>query len=97
MQALHQNDSVQETVKQSADELLVINAVLKHNIPDEVQRGDVAQALEITEDIEDRIQTSAQELETVNKLLEHEIDERIELERDLLATKAALLREKTKP
>ena len=96
VQALNQNDSVQETVKQSADELLVIHAVLKHGIPDEVQRGDVAQALEITEDIEERIQTSAQELETVNKLLENEIDERNDLERELLATKAALQREKAK-
>lgn len=97
VKALHQNDSVQETVKQSADELLVIHAVLKHGIPDEVQSGDVAQALEITEDIEERIQTSAHELEIVNKLLEHEIDERIDLERELLATKAALQREKAKP
>ena len=97
VKALHQNDSVKETVKQSADELLVINAVLKHGIPDHVQTGDVAQALEKTEVIEDKIQNSAENLATVNKLLEHEIDERIDLERELLATKAALLREKAKP
>ena len=95
--ALLQNDSVKETVKQSGDELLVINAVLKNGIPDHAQTGDVAQALEKTEAIEDKIQTSAEDLATVNKLLEHEIDERIVLERDLLATKAALVREKTKP
>ena len=96
VKALHQNDSVKETVKQSADELLVINAVLKHGIPDHVQTGDVAQALEKTEAIEDKIQTSAEDLATVNKLLEHEIDERIDLERELLATKTALEREKAK-
>lgn len=97
VKALNQNDSVKETVKQSADELLVINAVLKQGIPDEAQTGDVAQALEKTEAIEDKIQSSAEDLATVNTLLEHEIDERIELERELLATKAALLREKAKP
>ncbi len=97
VKALHQNDSVKETVKQSADELLVINAVLKHGIPEHAQTGDLAQALEKTEIIEDKIQTSAEDLATVNKLLEHEIDERIDLERELLATKAALVREKAKP
>ena len=97
VKALQQNDSVKETVKQSGDELLVINAVLKNGIPDHAQTGDVAQALEKTEAIEDKIQTSAEDLATVNKLLEHEIDERIVLERDLLATKAALEREKAKP
>ncbi len=97
VKALNQNDSVKQTVKQSADELLVINAVLKQGIPDHAQTGDVAQALEKTEVIEDTIQTSAEDLATVNKLLEHEIDERIDLERELLATKAALAREKTKP
>ncbi len=97
VKALHQNDSVKETVKQSADELLVINAVLKHGIADHAQTGDVAQALANSEAIEDRIQTSAEDLASVNKLLEHEIDQRIELERELLASKAALVREKAKP
>ena len=97
VKALNQNDSVKATVKQSADELLVINAVLKHGIPDHAQTGDVAQALEKTEAIEDKIQTSAEDLAAVNKLLEHEIDERIDIERELLATKAALAREKAKP
>ena len=97
VKALNQNDSVKKTVKQSADELLVISAVLKHGIPDDAQTGDIAQALENTEAIEDRIQTSAEDLASVNELLEHEIDERIDLERELLATKAALVREQAKP
>jgi hypothetical protein len=97
VKARHQNGTVKETVKQSADELLVINTVLKQGIPDHAQTGDVAQALENTEVIEEKIQTSAQDLASVNKLLEHEIDERIDLERELLATKTALAREKAKP
>ena len=97
LEALNQNDSVKAAVEQSADELQVINAVLKHGIPDEAQTGDVAQALEKNDAIEERIQTSAEDLAIVNKLLEHEIDERIDLERELLATQAALKREKAKP
>ena len=96
VKALSQNDSVKETVKQSADELLVINAVLKQGIPEQAQTGEVAQALDKNEVIEDAIQASADDLAHVNKLLEHEIDERIDLERQLLATKAALAREKAK-
>ena len=97
VKALHQNDSVKATVKQSGDELLVVNAVLKKGIPMHAVTGELAQALEITGVIEEKIQTSAEDLATVNKLLEHEIDERIALERELLATKAALEREKAKP
>ena len=97
LKALDQNDSVKEVVKQSADELLVINAVLKKGIPEQSQTGDLAQALEKTEDIEDTIQASAQKLAEVNQLLEHEVDERIALERELLATKIALARAQTAP
>jgi hypothetical protein len=90
LKALDQNDGVKKVVKQSGDELLVVNAVLKKGIPDQAQTGDVAQALEKTEDIEDSIQKSAKKLAQVNQLLEHEVDERIALERELLATKTAL-------
>lgn len=95
VKALHQNDGVEEVVKQSADDLLVINAVLKKNIPERSQMGDLAQALDKTEHIEEQIQASAEELSEVNTLLEHEVDERIALERELLVTKAALAQAKT--
>ena len=94
VKALHQNDSVEEVVKQSADDLLVINAVLKKNIPEQSQMGDLAQALDKTEHIEDKIQESAEELGEVNTLLKHEVDERIALERELLVTKTALAQAK---
>ncbi len=88
--ALDQSDAVKETVKQSADELLVINTVLKQEIPHPVQTGEVAQALQKTDELEGRIQEAAQDLEQVNELLEQEIDERADLERELAATKLAL-------
>ena len=94
LKALHQNDGVEEVVKQSADDLLVINAVLKKNIPEQSRMGDLAQALDKTEHIEDKIQESAEELSEVNTLLKHEVDERIALERELLVTKTALAQAK---
>jgi hypothetical protein len=90
VQALAQNDAVQTTVEQSADELLVVNAVLQKSIPNKAQSHDVVLALKKSESIGDAIAESADELQAVNELLEHEVDERILLERQLLATQAAL-------
>ena len=96
LKALDQNDNVKKMVKQSADELLVVNAVLKKGIPEQAQTGDLAQALQKTEHIEDSIHASAEELTEVNQLLEHEVDERILLERELLTAKNALSRAQAK-
>lgn len=77
-------------VENSAQELLVINAVLKQELPDHVQTGEVAQALEKTDALEERIKESANDIAEVNQALEQEIGERAELERELAHTKAAL-------
>ena len=61
-------------VEQSASELLVINTVLKQEIPDYMQVGEVAQALHKTDLLEIKIHDTVEDLATVNKLLEHEID-----------------------
>lgn len=88
--ALEKNEAVQESVENSAQELLVINAVLKQELPDHVQAGEVAQALEKSDALEERIQESADDLAEVNQALAQEIGERVELERELAETKAAL-------
>ncbi|MDW5441333.1 hypothetical protein [Polaromonas sp. SM01] len=92
--ALDQNAAVKDTVAQSADELLVINTVLKQEIPDDLQSGEVAQALQKTDLLETRIQSSAEDLAQVNQVLEQEIDERASLELELKKTKAALAQAK---
>ncbi len=84
------NVQAQDKVEQSASELLVINAVLKQELPDHVQTGEVAQALRKTDELEDKIQETASELAQVNQALSHEIEERANLERDLRAAKSAL-------
>ena len=88
--ALDQNTAVQDTVEQSAAELVVINAVLKQEIPDHVQVGDLAQALQRTDELEVKIEGTAHDLAQVNEVLAQEIDQRADLERELAETKAAL-------
>lgn len=88
--ALEQNETAQNMVEQSAVELVVIHAVLKQEIPEHVQIGDVAQALQKTNELETKINDAASDLAQVNEVLAQEIDERMDLERELAATKVAL-------
>ena len=87
---LDQNVAIQDTVGQSADELCLINTVLKHEVPRHVQNGVVAQALQKTDELESRIQASADDLAQVNAALKHEISTRAALERQLASTRSAL-------
>jgi hypothetical protein len=89
--ALEQNETALDNIEQSAAELVVINAVLKQEIPDHLQTGDVAQALLRTDELETKINDTAQELAQVNEVLAQEIGERVELEQQLADTKAALV------
>ena len=91
-EALDQNEAVKETVEQSAAELVVINAVLKQEVPPQVQTGEVAQALKKTDELEERIQASAEDLGKVNDALKQEINERARLEKELAATRADLVK-----
>ncbi len=93
--ALDQNEIVRDNVEKSADELLLIHAVLKQEIPDHAQTGAVVKALEKTDALETKISDAAHELAQVNQVLAHEIEERVDLESELAATKAALQKAKS--
>ena len=93
--ALDQNTAAQDVVENSAAELAVINTVLKQEIPDHVQVGDVAQALQRTDELEAKISDAAQDLAQVNEVLAQEIDQRADLEHELAETKAALAEAKS--
>jgi len=84
------NEAVKVSVDRSAHELLVVNAVLKEEIPDDAQTGELALALERSDAIEERLQESTVDLAEVNQALEQQIGERAKLERELAITKAAL-------
>ena len=64
--------------------------MLKQEIPDHIQTGEVAQALQKTDELEDQIHQTAVELAQVNAVLNREIHERAGLERELDAARAAL-------
>ena len=89
--ALEQSETAQSVVEQSAGELVIIHAVLKQELPESLQTGEVAHALQRTDELEIKINDTAQELAQVNKVLAQEIDERVDLEHELAATKAALV------
>ena len=74
-------------MEQSAAELVMINAVLKQEVPPQVQTGEVAQALQKADELEHRLDASAKDLDKVNETLKQEISERLKLEAELAATK----------
>ena len=88
---LEQTETAQGVVEQSAAELVVIHAVLMQELPAHMQVGEVAHALQRTDELEIKINDTAQELTKVNEVLAQEIDERVDLERELAETKAALV------
>ena len=94
---LDQNEAIQESVEQSAAELLVVSAVLSREIPDDVKIGEVARAIQRTKDLEDRMQESADDLEKVNQALKDEINARVDLERQLAAAQAELEQAEAQP
>lgn len=96
-QVLGRNEIIKDTVEQSAAELLLINAVLKQEVPDHVQTGEVAQALQKTDELESRIQSSAEDLAQVNHSLKQEIGMRADLERELASAKAELAEAQGQP
>jgi C4-dicarboxylate-specific signal transduction histidine kinase len=87
---LDKNEAIQETVEQSAAEMCLSNTVLKHEVPQHLQTGEVAEALQKTDELETRIQNSADDLAQVNEALKEEISARAELERQLESTQAEL-------
>ena len=75
-EALDKNKKATEAVKEAADDLLVVHAVLNEEIPDEARTGPVDQAVEHTREVEKRLSESADQLEDVNTSLEQELDRR---------------------
>jgi len=57
-------------IKQAADDLAVANTVLEQQLPDDVQVGEVAQALDHTGAVEKTLTKSAEALDEVNAELD---------------------------
>ncbi len=90
IRALNQSEHVQDTVEQAAADLSSVNAVLKDEIDAGAPLAQVERALDQSEVIESQIQEAAEELVAVNDALAEEVDVRLELERRLSKSDAAL-------
>lgn len=93
--ALAQTSEVKEKIEGVGDELLIVNTVLKHEIPATLQTGDVAQALEKHEELESIVQECVDDLAEVNEALEEEVARRERLERELAKSQAQLAQTQT--
>ena len=80
-QTLEKTEAVAAEVQSASDNLAVINTVLEQELPDDVQVGDVAQAIEHTGQLEKKLAESAEALAEVSATLAQEIEKRTERER----------------
>ena len=84
--------TVEAEIQSAADHVGVIGAVLAHELPDEVQVGDVAQAIEQTENLEQQLAESAATLADVAAELGREIKKRREVTEKLHKSEARVAR-----
>lgn len=68
-QALKKNEQVAEEVKEAADELAVVHAVLDTKLPEDAKNGDIATAVAQTDRLEKRLTASGEVLDEVNRTL----------------------------
>ena len=81
---LRKSEEVAADVQRASDNLAVVSTVLEQELPDEIQVGEVAQAIEHTSQLEEKLAKSAEKLAEVNAALSEEIEKRLEVtaERD---------------
>lgn len=93
VQTLQKTKSVAAEVQRAADHLSVVNTVLEQELPDEIQAGEVAQAIAQTGQLEKKLAKSAEKLDQANEALGEEIEKRRKLtsERDKMQTRNAAL------
>ena len=77
-QTLDKTEAVAAEVQRASDDLAVINTVLEQELPEDVQVGDVAQAIEHTGQLEKKLAESAEALAEVSATLAQEIEKRTE-------------------
>ncbi len=75
---LQKSEEVAADVQRASDNLAVVSTVLEQELPDEIQVGEVAQAIEHTSQLEEKLAKSAEKLAEVNAALSEEIEKRLE-------------------
>ena len=80
--------AVKTEVQRAADHAAVIGIVLAQELPDDVQVGDVAQAIEQTEELEQKLADSATTLAEVSAELGREVKKRRKVTAELTKSRA---------
>ena len=85
--ALGQNEHVRELVKDSAEELSLVNTALKQDMASQgdPSAGVVADAVEKSEAVEEKMEEAAEKLAAVNKALAGEVRDRVRLDHQFAA------------
>ena len=72
-QTLEKTEAVAADVQRASDNLAVVNTVLEQELPEDIQVGEVAQAIEHTNQLEEKLAKSAETRAEVNAALSEEI------------------------
>ena len=85
-QVISENEKIEESIKDAANELASINQVIKKKNPIEI----IEQAIVQNENVEHKVEQASADLKLVNASLSKELAERIVLESELADTKTDL-------
>lgn len=88
VKALNQSEQVKNKVEECAQDLSLVNTVLKIELDSQVGSGDIKDAITQSEKIEEKVQECAEDLHAVNTTLAQEIRGRKKLEQKLRDSKA---------
>jgi len=80
--------SVAADLESASNHAMVLGTVLAQELPQDVQVGEVAQAIGQTEELKDKLAESAETLTNVSAELEMEIEKRRQLAKQLEASRA---------
>ncbi len=84
---IDKSERIKEAVETCAEDLTVINTVLKKEIGNQQKQPRMENALQQSESVASKVQECAGDLATMNEALEHEVKEREILEHQLIAVK----------
>ena len=88
VKALIKSEQVKNKVEECAQELSLVNTVLKLELDEQLGSGDIQDALMQSEQIENKVQECADDLHAVNTALVQEVTEHKRLEQKLSDSKA---------
>lgn len=88
VKALIQSEQVKNKVEECAQDLSLVNTVLKVELDEQLGSGEIQEALMQSEKIEEKVQECAEDLHAINTTLAQEVRERKKLEQKLSDSKA---------